>query len=324
MNILLTIDNNFVPQLSANICSICENNEDLDTISFYIFDNGITPENKNSLTRFTEEYGRVITFIPIVGFMDELGFEFDTSGWNEIVLARLLMANFLPKTVTRILYLDGDTIARGSLKALWETDIEGYTLGAVMEPTANKKRRECLGIANRPYYNAGVLLVNLTNWRKTQAENRILDYCKNNSSKLFANDQDAINVVLANEILPLSPTYNFSNIFIYYPYKTLDKLMPGFSDDMELPRAKKDPCIVHYLGEERPWRKGNTHPFGSDYDYYLSKTPWKDTPKEEGWTLYFVLWKAFNAATRHAPRLRFAIIDSLIPLFVSQKAKRKK
>ena len=324
MNILLTIDDNFVPQLAANICSICENNCNEEAISFYIFDNGISENNKADLVTFVGTYGRIISFIPITGFMNNLGFEFDTSGWNEIVLSRLLLAKFLPESVNKILYLDGDTIVRGNLKALWETNLESHTLGAVMEPTANKVRRQQLGIGNRPYYNAGVLLVNLTNWRESKAEQRILDYCKTNSDKLFANDQDAINVVLRNEILPLSPSYNFSNVFTYYPFKTLKALMPEFCSEHDFFRAKANPCIVHYLGEERPWRKGNTHTYKADYEHYLSMTPWKGSPQEKGWELYFIVWRIFNAATKLVPRVRLAIINSLIPFFISRKAKKRK
>lgn len=324
MNILLTIDDNFVPQLAANICSVCENNQDAGDISFYIFDNGISDDNKQLLDDFVLSYKRSISFISIIGFMNTIGFEFDTTGWNEIVLARLLMSKFLPEEIERVLYLDGDTIVRGSLKELWDTDLEDCTLGAVVEPTANKERRRKLGIEQFPYYNAGVLLVNLANWRKGNAESRILNYCASNSDKLFANDQDAINVVLKDEIHTLSPSYNFSNVFIYYPFKTLSKLMPRFCDEEVFYEAKSNPCVIHYLGEERPWRKGSTHAYKADYDYYLSKTPWSKTPEEDGWELYFAVWKMFNLATKFFPRTRFAIMDSLIPLFIKQRSRRKK
>ncbi len=324
MNILLTIDDNFVPQLAANICSVCENNQDIEDISFYIFDNGISDSNKQLLDAFVLSYKRSISFISIVGFMDTIGFRFDTTGWNEIVLARLLMSRFLPEELEKVLYLDGDTIVRGSLKELWDTDLEGFTLGAVVEPTANKERRKKLEIEQFPYYNAGVLLVNLSNWRRSNAESRILSYCARNSDKLFANDQDAINVVLKDEIRALSPSYNFSNVFTYYPFKTLNKLMPGFCDEETFFEAKSNPCVIHYLGEERPWRKGSTHAYKLDYDYYLSKTPWNKTPKEDGWKFYFVVWRIFNLATKPFPSVRFAIMDTLIPFFIKQRSKRKK
>ena len=44
--------------------------------------------------------------------------------------------------------------------------------------------------------------------------------------------------------------------------------------------SQKNPAIIHYLGEERPWRAGNKHKFKEDYKKYLSKTPWKDEADE--------------------------------------------
>ncbi len=42
--------------------------------------------------------------------------------------------------------------------------------------------------------------------------------------RAFANDQDALNGALKEEIKTLSITYNYFNIFDVYPYRTLEKL----------------------------------------------------------------------------------------------------
>ena len=34
----------------------------------------------------------------------------------------------------------------------------------------------------------------------------------------------------------------------------------------EVEYAIKNPAIIHYLGEERPWRKGNKHKFKIQYE----------------------------------------------------------
>ena len=36
MNILYTLNDKFVPQVAAGICSVCENNKDIDNITFYL------------------------------------------------------------------------------------------------------------------------------------------------------------------------------------------------------------------------------------------------------------------------------------------------
>ena len=142
MNILYTLNDKFVPQVAAGICSVCENNKDVKDIKFYLISKEITDDNKQKLKDFVEKYNREIEIKELGDINQYIDFEFDTTGWNSIVLARLVLDKFLPEDLERVLYLDGDTIVRGSLKELWETNIENYVLGASIEPTIDKKRKK--------------------------------------------------------------------------------------------------------------------------------------------------------------------------------------
>lgn len=326
MNILYTLNDKFVPQVAAGICSVCENNKDIEDIKFYLISKEITDENKSKLKEFGNKHNREIIIKELGDINQYFDFEFDTTGWNSIVLARLILDKFLPENVEKVLYLDGDTIVRGSLKELWNTDIEQYIIGASIEPTVDKTRKKDLGLEFKPYYNAGVLLVNLKKWRQTNAGKIILDYYKENNGKLFANDQDAINGSLSDDILTILPKYNFYNIFYQYPYKFLKKLMKPveYIDKNDFKNCVKNPIIIHYLGEERPWRIGNHHKYKEDYLKYLNKTPWKNQGMESGWNLYFICWYIFNFITKPFPELRYTVINSLIPTFMKIRTKELK
>ena len=326
MNIIYTLNDKFVPQVAACICSVCENNKEMNNINFFVISQGITSQNKNKLKQLVEKYNRNIQIIELGHTEKYFDFEFDTSGWNSIVLARLIIDKLLPSDINKVLYLDGDTIVRGSLKELWDINLEDYVLAASAEPTQDRKRRISLGLEYKLYYNAGVLLINLKKWRKINAEKIILDYYKQHAGKLFANDQDAINGSLNDYIYTLSPKYNFYNIFYQYNYNFLKKLAEPAKyitkdvyDD-----AVKNPIIIHYLGEERPWRIGNTHKYKNDYINYLNKTAWKGEGFENGWKLYFVCWNIFNVLTKPFPRIRYGIINALIPSFIKMRAKKNK
>lgn len=66
MNILYTFDNNFVPQVAAGMCSICENNKDIEELNFFVFSLKISKENQKKLDEFlNDKYGRNITFIEL-------------------------------------------------------------------------------------------------------------------------------------------------------------------------------------------------------------------------------------------------------------------
>ena len=327
MNILYTLNDKFVPQVAAGITSVCENNKDVDKITFYLMSLNISKENKSKLKEYIKKYkNRSITYIELSDMKKHFSFEFDTTGWNPIVLARLLLDKLLPKDIDRILYLDGDTIVRGSLKELYDIDMEGYSIAASIEPTINKNRKKNLGLEYSPYYNAGVLLVNMIDWRKNDTGNIIIDYYKEHNGKLFANDQDAINGSLKDKILTISPKYNFYNIFYQYNYKFMKKLMKPveYITEEEYKDAVKNPIIIHYLGEERPWRKGNKHKYRDDYNKYLDMTPWEGENYEDGWKMYFKAFNTFNVVTKPFPRVRYKIMDVLIPVFIKSRSKKSK
>lgn len=326
MNILYTINDKFVPQLGAAICSVCENNRKNSDINFYLVSSGINDWNKESLKKLVKSYNQTIKIIELGKIDKYFDFEFDTTGWPPITLARLLMDKILPENIKRIIYLDADTIVRGDLSELWNINLGNKIVGMSIEPTIDKNRISVLNINKYPYYNAGVLIVDLEKWRKTGACKKIFDFYKVHNGKLFANDQDAINGALKDDIYTISPKYNFYNIFYQYPYSFMCKLMKPlkYISKEEYVKALKNPIIIHYLGEERPWRKGNTHKYKNDYKKYLSKTIWKDNPDEEGWKLYFICWRIFNLATKPFPKLRCNIINSLIPKFMQYRTKKRK
>ena len=325
MNIFYTSDDNFVPQLGAGICSVCENNREMAEITFYIGALRITPEHQAALEALGGRYGRSVVCLPLDDLRQSLGFDFDTLGWSEIVLARLLADRLLPESVERVLYLDGDTIVRENLAPLWATDMGGCPIAASIEPTVNRARRASLGLEALPYFNSGVLLMDLKRWREEQTGQKILTFYRDRGANLFAPDQDAINGALAGHICVLSPKYNFYNIFWYYPYRVLCKLeapAPYLPEDV-FREAVAHPAIIHYLGEDRPWRHGNTHKYAADYQRYLALTPWKDAPMEGGWERYFFCYKAFLTVLKPFPMLRYKIIDALIPAFMRRRKRQR-
>lgn len=113
MNLLYTVNEAFVPQLAASVASVCENSSPDDAIHFFVFCDKVSQTSKETLRSFLNKYCVEIDFIDIDGFMEAGCIDFDTQGWNEIVLSRLLLARFLVSDIQRVLYLDADTNGQG-------------------------------------------------------------------------------------------------------------------------------------------------------------------------------------------------------------------
>ena len=321
MNIIYTFNNNFVPQVAAGIASVCENNCNEETIVFYLFVLHVSEHNKNELEKLVYIYHRNVVFIELQNINRYFDFEIDTTGWNPIVLARLLLDQLLPEEVERVLYLDGDTIVRGNLHDLYYTNMNGSVIGASLEPTYSIDKKNIINMKGYPYYNAGVLLIDLARWREQGTGKQILDFYAAHKGNLFSNDQDAINGSQKGRIYTLSPKYNYFNVFDQYSYDFLKSLCDySYIDRSTFNEAKKEPVIVHYLGEERPWREGNHHRFKKDYVQYLSRTSYAGHGMEKGWKTYFFCWDCFNFVTKPFPGLRYRIITALIPQFLKYRA----
>ncbi len=329
MNIVYTSDDNFVPQISAGIASVLENNRKA-SVHFYIMSKGITEEHKKMLKSFVACYSQEIDIIELPPTEVLCGKAIDTGGWNDIVLSRLFLDTLLPEEVDKVLYLDGDTIVRQDISRLYDTDLSEHVLAAAVEPTVPADRKEVLGLEpDANYYNAGVLLINLKLWKERDTGHRILAFFDEHGGQLFANDQDAINGCLKDEILPVHFTYNFCNTYYFYAYRAVNKWM---NPDQRAPKdvykaVCKDPAIVHFLGEERPWRHGSRHRFGADFFKYYKRTPIGRDPEkrgdiiEYGWEKYFFCFYCFNAVMKPFPGLRLKIINKLIPVFMKKRKK---
>ena len=325
MNIVYTTNNGFVPQVGACMASVFENNKDVEDLQIYLVSVKIDEAYLQQFRELADRYSRPLHIVHLDDIRGMFDFEVDTLGWHITVLARLFFDRILPQEVDRIIYLDGDTIVLDSLKGLWETDMGDAVIAASLAPTPRDRAIKTLGLTEKDgYFNAGVLLIDLKKWREQNTGKRIIDYYKKAEGHLYANDQDAINGALRGEIRRISPKYNYYTSYIYYPYKALKKFQAPypFMPEEEYDDAGQHPVIIHYLGEERPWREGCRHPFQKEFDHYLSLTPWANMQKESGWTTYYKFFYLFNKLVKPFPSLRVWVIGTFAPAFMRMRKKQ--
>ena len=327
MNIVYTINDGFVPQVAACMTSVYENNKYIDELNIYIIAINMSKENQEILKKISNKYNRKCHIIELNDIRGLFDFDVDTLGWHISVLARFFFDKLLPNTVEKVIYLDGDTICLRNLNELWNIDMSKNVIAGSLAPTKRTRAIKELNLSDKdPYINAGVLLINLKKWRIEKTGEKIIDYYRKHNGHLTANDQDAINGCLKSEIKVIKPKFNYYTSYIYYPYKCLKKFQEpykfipkGWYDE-----SKKEPVIIHYLGEERPWRKGCNHPYQKEFDYYMSLTPFKDKEKDKGWELYFFCFYIFNFFGKIFPQMRIWVIDTFAPYLMKRREKKLK
>lgn len=307
MNVVYASNDGYARHLGVSLYSLLDRNQLEEEITVYLLSVGLSEENRERLLGIAEHFDRKLEIIEMGALKERFPYEIDTGGFDISAMGRLFVGAVLPETVERVLYLDCDTVVLGSLRKLWDTKLSGYLLGAVMEPTIYPAVKERIGLTGEdPYFNSGVLLIDLAAWRREKAEEAILEFYKSLGGKTFACDQDTLNGALRGRFKPLSPRYNFFTNYRYFHYKDLADQSPSYkavSEDM-FRRAKSHPAIVHFMGDERPWKAGNLNHYRLAYDRYLEKTPWRGTPKEKGQEIYMLAYHLMDYLTFVCPPAR--------------------
>jgi lipopolysaccharide biosynthesis glycosyltransferase len=179
---------------------------------------------------------------------------------------RLLLPRLLPEEVTRAIWLDCDLLVTADLVRLWETDLGGRHLLAVRDsivPLVSSRygirRWRELGFSrDAPYFNAGVMLVDVGRWREDDIGALAREYLRQ-APDVMLWDQEGLNVALYGLWGELDPRWN--------------RMASGERVSAGEPDAA--PWIVHYGGMLKPWLLPEplSGPRALFYRH-LDQTPW--------------------------------------------------
>ena len=317
MDICYVSNEAYAPYLAASMTSLILHNQDAGEIRFHVIANRIGAESRERLRRnaamaAAERAGQLprvfVSFYPLEDLSERAGAT-DTGSYDVSMLGRFFIGELLPERVETVLYLDCDTIVCGSLRQLFSRSGIPLASGAP-EPTIYRSILKQLGLthANDCYLNSGVLLIDLAAWRAFGAGQKLLSFYRLNGGRLFCGDQDAINYVLRGKLGLLSPRYNFFTNYRYFHYRTLLRLSPAYEravpNKEQFRRLKKKPQILHYMGAERPWLRGNRNPYRRAFEEALSRSAYADFQKIRGKEAALLAYHLMNLATWVFPPVR--------------------
>ena len=129
-----------------------------------------------------------------------------------------------------------------------------------------------LGLSpDAPYFNGGVMVVDLDVWRRERLAAQMLHVLDVHREHVKYWDQYALNVVLSGRWRPVSPRWN-QNSYIFRVPQWLDTPFCR----VECPEYASDPWIVHF-NWLKPWQAECLHPFADDFMRCLEGSPWHVT-----------------------------------------------
>lgn len=253
--IALALDDQFVAPARAMIESIRRHGE-LDHAGLFVLTTGLKSSSITALEDSASGAGLSLK-IRTINDIGELG---SIADWAISTCLRLYVGDVCD--CERALYLDSDMLVLSSLAPLLQMNLGDATAAAVVNyPPIDVMRiairRSQRGEVNpnAPYFNAGVLLVDVDRWRSRAIGSRSRAFLKRFPRTRLL-DQDALNMVLVNDWTQLDKEWNT-------PAGSLDEspMLRGLAqmnrsmlDSVnEWERAQKQPRILHFTGQPKPW-----------------------------------------------------------------------
>lgn len=246
MNILVTLDENYLPHLNTMLFSLLRSNP-AHTFTVYLLHTSI-PEN--ALVRTNQILGASGELVSVPVRDIDLEHAPTTSRYPQEIYYRIFAAKYLPAYVDRVLYLDPDIIINGSVAALYNTPLDDYYFAAASHigPVLHKVNRARLAMdEDSPYINSGVMLMNLKRLREEQDFAEVFDFIESRKNLLILPDQDIISSLYGSKILALDP-------FRYNMTEVLYRQHAPFEKSLDLDWIRSHSVVIHYCGRNKPWK----------------------------------------------------------------------
>lgn len=296
--IVYASDDKFAEILGCSLVSLYENSKDMEKITVYIFDAGISDVNKAKLQQITRNYkNRNIIFIRGKDISERLSMKITVDRGSLSQYARLFVSSELPQTLNRVIYLDCDTIVNQSIRELWNLDIQGKTIGALMDAFSRYYRANIGLEDNDILFNSGVMLIDLEKWREKNVERRLMDFIVKRHGRIQQGDQGALNYVLAHDTYCFEPRFNSVTIFYDFSYEEMMtyRKPPAFYTKEQICEAVENPVLIHFTSSflsKRVWMKGCKHRYVEKWLQYKQMSPWCNQPP---WDDDRPLWRRVSA-----------------------------
>ncbi|MDB5249650.1 MAG: hypothetical protein JWQ40_4044 [Segetibacter sp.] len=258
LHIALGFDENYIVPIYALLTSIFHNNRD-SAIMFHVIATGLNETEKEKIKQYirrnnaeisyytiNEEEVRKIVYIPA------------NTHFTIATYYRLFFPSLIPSDIRKLLYIDSDAIVIGNLQELYNTDIGNAPIGAATD--SGPHPGEFLGIKGKEnYFNAGVLLIDIRNWKEQMVTENALQFLADYPEKIKYVDQDALNATLINKWFKLDNKYNLT----------------WFDVSLQVPKSEltKDKVIIHYTTPNKPWHCLARNKLRSFYHHYLKLSP---------------------------------------------------
>ena len=233
INILCSLNDAYVKPMLVMLNSMQKHNQEKKNL--YIFSTSLSEDSEKKIRDFLTDKNFEIKIYRL-NFKNISRYKFMS---NDIFL-RIFAFHYLPEEVKKVLYLDADAVFLGDVRKIYDTNLDGKLMAAVMDVgngnllLANYFKKLKL---DHKYFNAGVILMNLKEIRKRWNADDVMKYIEEHNSKFRFQDQDVLNTLCKDSDLVLLERGCNYQIKKANKVKDVDKIV-----------------FLHFLSRPKPWQ----------------------------------------------------------------------
>lgn len=260
VNVCITADDKFAPYAATTLFSLLDNFSG-NLLNIYYVTEHLTPSSKSRTHRALDPFNVRLNWIDAPSELDKL----PQSGWTApISHARMFMNELLPNHVKTVLYLDSDMLVLDDISRIWRNPDDDFVLMACSDnkyPTTGKTRSNRLfteiGIEpDSDYFNSGLMMINLDNFRIHDYLEQYLLLVKQYGESFSHCDQDIMNIIFNNKWEKLEGNWNATTYDINHNEK-----------------SREEASILHFTGP-KPFNHRCRHLYKNLYFKYFYRSGW--------------------------------------------------
>jgi lipopolysaccharide biosynthesis glycosyltransferase len=241
--LVFAADDGYSLPLAVAMFSAARNYRGPKPLRIFVLDAGISARNRQKIGDLLSPLETSIEWVPI-----DLAVASQLPVHDHITTttyARLLVPQHLPPTIDKAIYVDCDVLIEGDVHNLWSEPIDdNYLLGVQGHGTKRliatsplARIAEVTAGPDAPYFNAGVLVMNLRLMRRDRVADRAFEFCRRWQKAIRNADQDILNAVSVGKWRQIDPVWN------QYLAQGGGKYVFRYQPD----------GILHFTSSSKPW-----------------------------------------------------------------------
>ncbi|MGN7204113.1 glycosyltransferase family 8 protein [Pedobacter sp. SAFR-022] len=225
--------------LHVALASLIQNCSDSSKLALWFLCAGHSEKDKRNIAKLLnqEGFGGKFSFIDFDPYATFGSFRSLHGDWT--CYGRLLLVDLIPED--QVLYLDSDLVVEEDVLKVEQFNFDGHCLAAVgggrfKFTYGNKFYADRVGLdGNLEYFNSGVLLLNLREWRIKNIKEDCMKIGRQHALELPSVDQSILNILCSGHFAKLPKSFNCE-----------------WSPISQRPEASTK-MILHFIGSPKPW-----------------------------------------------------------------------